>query len=79
MFSKSPISMPQEQPIKEENKNFLSDEHLLERPIKSIDDGKEIDVPLISSNHLGLLTKPSAGTPINFDVMRSLYIFNKIL
>ena len=61
-FSKSPISTPQEQPIKEEAKDSLSDEDPLERPITPIDDGEEIDVPLIPSNQLGLLKKPSAGT-----------------
>ena len=61
-FAKSPISTPQEQPIKEENKDSLSDEDPPERPITPIDDGEEIDVPLIPSNQLGLLKKPSAGT-----------------
>ena len=35
---KSPISTPQEQPIKEENKDSLSDEDPPERPITPIDD-----------------------------------------
>ena len=57
--------------IKEENKNplsdedppdSLSDEDPPERPITPIDDGEEIDLPLIPSNQLGLLKKPSAGT-----------------
>ena len=53
-FTKSPINTPQEQPIKEENKDSLSNEDPPERPITPIDDGKEIDVPLIPSNQLGL-------------------------
>ena len=78
-FSKSPISTPQEQPIKEENKDSLSDEDPPARPITPIDDGEEIDLPLIPSNQLGLLMKPSAGTLKNSDVMRCLYILNLIL
>ena len=74
----SPISTPQEQPIKEENKDTLSDEDPPERPITPIDDGKEIDVRLIPSNQLGLLKKPSAGTLKISDVMRCLYISNLI-
>ena len=61
-LSKSPISTPHEQPIKEENKNSLSDEDSPERPITPIDDGEVIDLHLIPSNQLGLLKKPSAGT-----------------
>ena len=79
MFSKSPISKPQEQPIKEENKDSLSDEDSPERPITPIDDGEKIDLPLIPSNQLGLLKKPSAGTLKNSDVIRCLYISNLIL
>ena len=78
-FSKSPISTPQEQPIKEENNDSQSDEAPPERPITPIDDREEIDVPLIPSNQLGLLKKPSAGTLKTFDVMRCLYISNLIL
>ena len=48
--------------IKEEAKDSLSDKNPLERPITPIDDGEEIDVPLIPSNQLGLLKKPLAGT-----------------
>ena len=44
MSSKSPISTPQEQPIKDENKNSLSDEDPPEKPITFIDDGDEIDL-----------------------------------
>ena len=65
--------------IKEEDKDSLRDEHPPERPITHIDDGEEIDVPLIPSNQLGLLTKPSAGTLKTSDVMRCLYISNLIL
>ena len=65
--SKSPISTPQEQPIKKENKDSLRDEDPPERPITPIDDGEEIDVPLIPSNQLGLLNKPSAGKLNKFD------------
>ena len=78
-LSKSPISTPQEQPIKEENKDSLSDERPPERPITPIDDGEEIELPLIPSNQLGLLKKPSAGTLKNSDVMRCLYISNLIV
>ena len=78
-FSKSTISTPQKQPIKEENKDSLSDENPPERPITSIDDGEEIDLPLIPSNQLGLVKKPSAGTLKISDVMRCLYISNLIL
>ena len=78
-FSKSPTRSPQEQPIKEENKDSLSDEDPPERPITYIDDGEEIDLPLIPINQLGLLKKPSAGTLKNSDVMRCLYISNLIL
>ena len=66
-FSESPISTPQEQPIKEEIKDSLSDEDSPERPITPIDDGEEIDVPMIPSNQLGLLNKPSAGKLNKFD------------
>ena len=93
MFSKSFISTPQKQPIKtkqintlevlaeikEEDKNSLNDEDPPERPITPIDDGEEIYVPLIPSNQLGLLKKPSAGTLKNSDVMRFFYISNLIL
>ena len=48
--------------IKEGAKDSLSNEDPPERPITPIDDCKEIDVPLISSNQLGLLKKPPAGT-----------------
>ena len=48
--------------IKEKVKDSLSDEDPPERPITPIDDGEKIKVPLISSNQLGLLKKPSAGT-----------------
>ena len=48
--------------IKEEAKDFLSDEDPPTRPITPIDDGEEIDVPQIPSNQLGFLTKPLAGT-----------------
>ena len=78
-FSKSPISLPQEQPIKQKYKDSLSDEDPPERPITPIDDGKEIDLPLIPSNQLGLLNKALAGTLKNCDVMRCLYISNLIL
>ena len=73
-FFKSPISTPQEQPIKKENKDSLSDEDPPEKPITPIDDGEEIDVPLIPSNQLGLLKKPPAGTLNNFDFIKFLYI-----
>ena len=76
---KSPISTPQEQPIKEENKDTLSDEDPPERPITPIDDGEEIDVPLIPSNQLGLLKMPPAGTLNNFDFIKFLYIFIYLL
>ena len=59
---KSAISTPQEQQIKEENKDSLSDEDPPDTPITPLDNGEEIDVPLIPSNQLGLLKKPSAGT-----------------
>ena len=36
--------------IKKEAKDFLSDENQPERPITSIDNGNEIDLPLIPSN-----------------------------
>ena len=80
-FSKSPISTPQEQRIKKENKDSLSDEDPPERPITPIDDGEEIDVPLIPSNQLGLLKKPSAVTLNKFDFLKYvLHInFNLIL
>ena len=74
-FSKSPISTPQKQPIKDS----LSDENPLERPITPIDDGEEIDLPLIPSNQLSLLKKPSAGTLKISDVIKYLYISNLIL
>ena len=48
--------------IKEEDKDFLNDEDPPKRPITPIEDGEEIDVPLIPSNQLGLLKKQSAGT-----------------
>ena len=78
-FSKSPISTQQKQPIKEENKDSLSDEDPPERPITPIDDGKEIDMPLIPSNQLRLLKKPSAGSFKTFDFIRFIYISNLIL
>ena len=71
-FLKWPISSPQEQPIKEENKDSLSDKDPSERLITFIYDKEEIDLPLIPSNQLGLLKKPSAGTLKNSDVMRCL-------
>ena len=78
-FFKSPISTPQEHPIKKENNDSLNDEDPPERPITPIDDGEEIAVPLIPSKQLGLLRRPSAGTLKNSDVMRYLYISNLIL
>ena len=56
-FSKSPISTPQEQPIKKENNDSLSDEDPPERPITPDEDGEEIDLPLIPNNQLGLQKK----------------------
>ena len=41
--------------IKEEAKGFLSNEDPPERPITPIDEGKEINMPLIPSNKLKLL------------------------
>ena len=78
-FSKSPISTPQKQPIKKENKDTLSDEDPPEKPITPIDDGEEINVPLIPSNQLGLLKTQSAGTLKSSDDIRFLYLFNLIL
>ena len=65
--------------IKEENKDSLRNEDPPERPNTPIDDEEEIVVPLISSNQLKLLKKPSAGTLNNFDFMKFLYIFILIL
>ena len=49
-FFKS-LSKPKEKSNKtEEAKDSLSNENPTERPITPIDDGKEIDVPLIPSN-----------------------------
>ena len=61
-FVKSAINTPQEEQIKEKNKDSLSDEDPPETPITPFDDGEKIDVPLIPSNQLELLKKPSAGT-----------------
>ena len=60
--------------IKKKDKDSLSDENLFEILITPIDDGEDIDVPLISSNQLGLLKKPSAGTLKNSEFKRFLYI-----
>ena len=48
--------------MKEEAKGLLSGEDPPERPITPIDDGEDINMPLISSNQLGLVKKPSTGT-----------------
>ena len=80
-FFKS-LSKPKEESNKtEEAKDSLSNEDPPERAITPIDDGEEIDVPLIPSNQLGLLKMPSAGTLNNFDFGKYfLYInFNLIL
>ena len=69
-FFKS-FSKPKEESNKtEEAKDSLSNEDPPERPITPIDDKEEIDVPLIPSNQLGLLKKPSAGTLNNFDFLK---------
>ena len=80
-FVKS-LSKPKEESNKSEKaKDFLSNEYPPERSITPIDDGEEIDVPLIPSNQLGLVKKPSAGTLNNFDCLKYvLHInFNLIL
>ena len=63
----------------QEAKDLMSDEDLRERPITPIDDGEEMDVPLIPSNHLGLLKKPAEGTLKNFHFLRFRYISIVIL
>ena len=78
-FVKS-LSKPKEESNKTQKaKDLMNDEDPRERPITPIDDGEEIDVPLIPSNQLGLLKKPSAGTLKNFDLMRFIYISNLIV
>ena len=57
----------------------LRDKEPPERPITPIYDGEEIDVPLIPSNKLGLLKKPSANTLKISDGMRCVYISKLIL